>query len=180
MLPMFLALAFIAVIFIIVIAGRPDEFVVSRSARISVPSETIFPRVNDLHKWETWSPWAKLDPNAKNSFAGADSGTGAAMAWSGNKKVGAGRMTIIESAPSGLIRIKLEFLKPFKATNTAEFAFRPDGNQTAMTWSMTGKNNFFFKAFGLFVDCDKMVGKDFEKGLAALKSVVEAGGRHQI
>jgi carbon monoxide dehydrogenase subunit G len=174
MLPILLALTFIAIILIVVIAGRPDEFTVTRAANISAPPENVFPHVNDLHKWEAWSPWAKLDPNAKNSFEGAASGVGAAMSWDGNKKVGAGRMTIVESAPNNLIRIKLEFLKPFKATNTAEFTFKPDGNQTDVTWSMTGKNNFFFKAFGLFMDCDKMIGKDFEKGLASMKSVAEA------
>jgi len=174
MLPILLALAFIAIIFFVVIAGRPDEFVVSRSTIISAPPEKVFPHVNDLHAWEAWSPWAKMDTNAKNAYEGAASGVGAAMSWDGNKKVGAGRMTIVESAPNGLIRIKLEFLKPFKATNTAEFTFKPDGNQTAVMWSMSGKNNFFFKAFGLFVNCDKMIGGDFEKGLAAMKAVTEA------
>jgi hypothetical protein len=176
MLPIFLAITFIAIIVFVVIAGRPDEFVVSRSTKISAPPEKVFPHVNDLHAWEAWSPWAKLDPNANNAFEGAASGVGAAMSWNGNKKVGAGRMTIIESAPSGLIRLKLEFLKPFKATNTAEFSFRPEGGQTIVTWSMTGRNNFFFKVFGLFMNCDRMIGKDFEKGLAAMKSVAEAAG----
>src|SRR5271154_67977 len=109
MLPILLAIAFIAIIFFVVIAGRPDEFIVSRSTKISAPPGKVFPHVNDLHKWQAWSPWAKLDPNAKNSFAGADSGTGAMMSWDGNKKIGAGRMTIIESAPNDLIRFKLEF-----------------------------------------------------------------------
>ncbi len=174
MLPILLAIAFIAIIFLVVIAGRPDEFIVSRSMKISASSEEIFPHVNDLHKWEAWSPWAKLDPNAKKSFEGADSGTGAAMSWDGNKKIGAGRMTITGSEANELIRFKLEFIRPFKATNTAEFTFKPEGNQTFVTWSMTGKNNFFFKAFGFFMNCDKMVGRDFEKGLAAMKSVAES------
>jgi Polyketide cyclase / dehydrase and lipid transport len=174
MLPIPLAIAFIAMIFFVVIAGRPDEFIVSRSTKIFAPPGKIFPHVNDLHKWEAWSPWAKLDLNAKNSFAGADSGTGAAMSWDGNKKIGAGRMTITGSEANELIRFKLEFVRPFKATNTAEFNFKPEGNQTVVTWSMTGKNNFFFKAFGLFMNCDNMVGKDFEKGLAAMKSVAES------
>jgi hypothetical protein len=174
MLPILLALVFIAIIFLVVIAGRPDEFIVSRSTKISASPGKVFPHVNDLHKWQAWSPWVKLDPNAKNSFAGADSGTSAAMSWDGNKKVGAGRMTIIESAPNDLIRFKLEFVRPFKATNTAEFAFKPEGNQTVVTWSMTGKSNYFFKAFSLFVNCDNMVGEDFEKGLAAMKSIAES------
>ena len=173
MLPILLALAFIALIFIIVITGRPDEFTVTRAENISAPPEKIFPHVNDLHKWEAWSPWAKLDPNAKYTFSGADAGTGAAMAWIGSKKVGAGKMTITESQPSGLIRFRLDFQKPMQASNTAEFTFRPEGGQTVVTWSMSGKNNFFFKAFGLFVNCDKMIGGDFERGLAGLKSVTE-------
>jgi len=177
MLPILLALAFIAIIFFIIIAGRPDEFVVSRSTIISAPPEKVFPHVNDLHAWEAWSPWAKMDPNAKNAYEGAASGVGAAMSWDGNKKVGAGRMTIIESAPSGLIRLKLEFLKPFRATNTAEFIFQPEGGQTIVTWSMSGRNNFFFKVFGLFMNCDQMIGKDFEKGLAAMKSVAEVAAK---
>ena len=177
MLPILLALAFIVIIFFVVIAGRPDEFIVSRSTKISAPPGKIFPQVNDLHNWEAWSPWAKLDPNAKNSFAGVASGAGAAMSWSGNKKIGEGRMTITESEANELIRFKLEFVRPFKATNSARFDFKPEGNQTVVTWSMTGKSNFFFKVFGLFMYCDDMVGKDFEKGLAAMKSVAEASGR---
>jgi len=177
MLPILLALAFIAILFIVVIAGRPDEFVVSRSTKISAPPERVFPHVNDLHQWEAWSPWAKLDPDAKHSFAGADSGTSAAMAWEGNKKIGAGKMTITESQPSELIRFRLEFIRPFPATNTAEFNFKPEGGRTVVTWTMLGKTNFFFKEFGLFMNCDDMVGKDFEKGLATLKSVAEAAAR---
>jgi hypothetical protein len=178
MLPILLALVFIAIIFFVIIAGRPEEFVVSRSTKISASPGKVFPHVNDLHKWEAWSPWAKLDPNAKNSFEGADSGAGATMSWSGNKKIGEGRMTITGSEANELIRFKLEFVRPFKAVNSAEFLFRPEGGQTVVTWSMSGKSNFFFKAFGLFMDCDNMVGKDFEKGLAAMKSVVETAGKN--
>jgi hypothetical protein len=152
MLPILLALAFIAIIFIIVIAGRPDEFTVTRAASIAAPLEKIFPHVNDLHKWENWSPWAKLDPNAKSTFSGADAGAGAAMAWDGSKKVGAGRMTITESLPSGLIRFRLDFQKPMQATNSAEFTFRPEGGQTVVTWSMAGKSCFMSKVFGLVMD----------------------------
>ncbi len=180
MIPIFLALAFIAIIFIIVVAGQPDEFRLSRSASISAPPGEIFPHVNDLHQWEAWSPWAKLDPNAKNSFEGPAAGAGATMSWDGNKKIGAGRMTIIESVPADLIRFKLDFLRPFKATNMAEFAFKPEGSQTVVTWSMCGKSNFFFKVFGLFVNCDDMAGKDFEKGLTAMKLVVETAGQQAV
>lgn len=174
MLPILLALAFIAILFVIVIAGQPDEFTITRVLKMSAPPEKIFPHINDLHQWEAWSPWAKLDPNAKNTFAGAESGLGAAMSWAGNKKIGEGRMTITGSRANELIRFTLEFIRPFKATNTAEFAFKAEGNQTVVTWSMAGKSNFFFKVFGLFMNCDDMAGRDFEKGLASLKSVAEA------
>jgi hypothetical protein len=129
--------------------------------------------VNDFHNWTAWSPWAKLDPAMKQTYEGAPAGTGAVSTWAGNKDVGEGRMTIIESRPSELIRIKLEFFKPFAATNTAEFTFKPAGDQTAVTWSMAGEKNFMAKAFGLFMNMDKMIGDDFEKGLANLKSVTE-------
>ncbi len=168
MLPILLALAFIALIFIVVIAGQPDEFTVTRAAGIGAPPEKIFPHVNDLHQWQAWSPWARLDPAALNSFSGADAGAGAAMAWDG-----AGKMTITESRPAECIRLRLDFRKPMQATNTAEFTFRPEGHQTVVTWSMAGKNNFMGKVFGLFMDCEKMCGCQFEKGLASLKSVSE-------
>ena len=173
MLPILLALGFIALILIIVIAGRPDEFAVSRIATISAPPEKVFPHVNDLHQWEAWSPWAALDPNAKNIFSGAAAGAGAAMAWEGNRKVGAGKMTITESQPSELIRFRLDFQKPMQATNAAEFTFRHAGRQTVVTWSMVGKNKLMGKLFGLIMDFDKMCSGQFEKGLASLKSVAE-------
>jgi uncharacterized protein YndB with AHSA1/START domain len=172
-----IAVAVIIVVFVVIVTTRPDDFRVTRTAIIPAPPEKVFPLVTVLKAWELWSPWAKLDPNAKSIYEGPASGTGAAMRWSGDKKVDEGCMTIIESRPNDLIRIKLEFLKPFKATNTAEFTFNPEGNQTAVTWSMFGKNNFMSKAFGLFVNCDKMVGGDFEKGLETMKSVAKAAGR---
>ncbi|HEY2328829.1 MAG TPA: SRPBCC family protein [Verrucomicrobiae bacterium] len=173
MLPILLALTVIAILFIVIIAGQPTEFAMSRSAKISAPPEKIFPHVNDLHKWEAWSPWAKLDPNAKSTFEGSANGTGSAMSWAGNNKIGEGKMTITDSQPSSLICFRLEFQKPMKATNTAEFNFKPEGGGTVVTWSMAGKNSFMGKIFGLFMNCDKMVGGQFEKGLATLKTLVE-------
>jgi len=169
-----IALAAIVVVFIAVVAMQPSDFRVARTATISAPAPAVFAQVNDFHNWEEWSPWAKLDPAAKNSFEGPSAGSGAIFRWAGNKEVGEGSMTITESRPSDLIRIKLEFLKPFQATNTAEFTFKPEGNQTAVTWSMAGKNNFISKAICLFMNMDKMVGGKFEEGLAHMKSVVEA------
>ena len=133
--------------------------------------------MNDLHHWQAWSPWGKIDPAMKETFAGAPAGVGAIYTWSGNSQVGEGRMTITESRPNELIRFNLEFLKPFKATNITEFTFKSDGNQTSVSWSMAGKKNFMFKAMGLFMDSDKMVGGDFERGLADLKSVAEAASK---
>ncbi len=174
MIPILLALAIIAILFLVLLLGRPDEFTVVRSATITAPPPNVFEQVNDFHNWDAWSPWAKLDPACKNSFSGAAAGKGAGFAWDGNNKVGAGRMTITESQTPELIRIHLEFLRPFKATNTTDFAFQPRGHHTLVTWTMTGKNNLLSKVFGLFVDCEKMVGNDFEKGLASLKAIVEA------
>ena len=168
-----LALAALVIIFVAVVASRPSDFKITRSARMSAPASAVFDQVNDFHNWEEWSPWAKLDPACRNTFDGPRAGKGAGFAWSGNKKVGEGRMTITDSRPSDLIRINLEFFRPFKATNTAEFTFNPQGNQTTVTWSMSGNANFISKAFGLFVNCDKMIGKEFEKGLASMKSIVE-------
>ena len=141
---------------------------------MSAPAPLVFAEVNDFHRWQAWSPWEGIDPALKRTYEGAPAGTGAIYSWVGNNKVGEGRMTLKESRPSDLIRIKLEFLRPFKATNTAEFTFKPEGNQTLVTWSMSGVKNFMFKAFGLLMNMDKMVGRDFEKGLAQMKSVVEA------
>lgn len=160
--------------FLIAVSMQPNEFRISRSAKMSAPTSAVFAQVNDYHNWDAWSPWAKLDPNAKVTFEGPTSGTGAKFAWSGNDKVGVGRQTIVESVPDELIRIKLEFEKPFKATNTAEFNFKPEGDQTLVTWSMFGTNNFMGKAISLIMDCDKMVGAEFEKGLASMKAIVES------
>jgi hypothetical protein len=176
MLPLAI-IAAVIIVFVIVVAMRPAEFRVTRSTSITAPASAVFAQVNDFHKWEAWSPWAKMDPAAKNSFNGATAGTGAGFAWSGNNKVGEGSMTIAESRPNGLIRINLEFLKPFKASSMAEFTFKQEGNQTVVTWSMSGKNKFIGKAISLFMDCDNMVGGQFEQGLANMKSVSEAAAK---
>jgi len=169
-----LALAVIVIVVVVVVDVQPSGFRVERTATISAPAPAVFGQVNDFHNWEAWSPWAKLDPTMRQAFEGAPAGTGAIYTWTGNKQVGEGRMTVTESRPNELIRIRLEFLKPFAATNTAEFAFKPEGNQTVVTWSMVGKNNFMAKAVHLVVNMDRMVGGDFEKGLARMKSVAEA------
>lgn len=157
------------------VATRPAEFRVVRTATVSAPAPAVFALVNDFHNWAAWSPWAKLDPAMKQSYEGAAAGTGAVYTWAGNREVGEGRMTMTESRPPDLIRIKLEFLKPFAATNTAEFAFRAEGDRTTVTWSMDVRKNFVTKAMGLVMSMDRMVGGQFEKGLAEMKRVAEAG-----
>ncbi len=172
--PILIAVAVIVVLFVLVVATRPAEFRVTRSATIAAPAAAVFTRVNDFHHWDAWSTWAKRDLSMKQTHEGAPAGVGAVYSWAGNSKVGEGRMTITESRAPALIRIKLEFLRPFAATNITEFTFNPEGSGTRVTWDMTGKCNFMSKAFGLFMNMDKMVGGDFEQGLANLKAVSEA------
>jgi len=160
--------------FLGIVAIQPAEFRVVRSATIAAAPAAVFAQVNDFHLWQAWSPWEKIDPQMKRTYEGAPSGTGAVYGWAGNNDVGEGRMTLEESRPSELVRIRLDFLKPFAATNTAEFAFKPEGGGTSVTWSMEGKKNFVSKAFCMFMDMDKMLGGQFEKGLAQMKAVVEA------
>ncbi|MGH7230595.1 MAG: SRPBCC family protein [Nitrospiraceae bacterium] len=169
-----IAIAVLVIVLVVIVALQPKEFRVARSTTISASPPAAFAQVNDFHKWEAWNPWGKTDPTMKQTYEGAPAGPGAIYTWVGNKEVGEGRMTITESRPSDLIRIKLEFFRPFAATNTAEFTFKPEGNQTAVTWSMTGENNFMAKAVHLFMNMDKMVGGQFDKGLAEMKSIVEA------
>ena len=167
-------LAVTVIVFVVVVIMQPSEFRVARSATMSAPASAVFAQVNDFHKWDAWNPWGKIDPAMKQNYQGAPVGAGAIYSWAGNNQVGEGRMTMTESRPSDLIRIKMEFYKPFAATSTAEFTFRPAGNQTAVTWSMTGNNNFMAKAIHLFMNMDKMIGGQFEKGLASMKSIVES------
>ncbi len=155
----------------------PAEFRVARSATIAAPPPAVFAQVNDFHRWKAWNPWAKLDPAMKETYEGAPAGVGAVYSWLGNGKVGRGRMTLTESRPSELIRIRLEFWKPFAATNTAEFTFRPEGPRTVVTWSMAGKNTFAGKAMSIVIDMDRMIGGNFEQGLADMKAVVEGSAR---
>jgi hypothetical protein len=168
-----IALAVLVGVFVAVVAMQPSQFRIARTASIAAPPPAAFAQVNDFHKWDAWSPWAKLDPAMKQTFDGAPAGTGARYMWAGDSQVGEGRMTITESRPNDLVRIKLEFLKPFASTSTAEFTFKPVGNETAVTWSMLGESTFVTKAVGLFMNMDKMLGDQFEMGLARMKSLVE-------
>jgi hypothetical protein len=164
----------ILVVLAIVIATRPAAFKIVRSAKISAPADVVFANLDDFHAWPQWSPWAKLDPNMKTSYAGPASGPGASYSWSGDSKVGEGKMTIKESNPSQSVVIALDFEAPMKAQNLAVFTIKPSGEGVNVDWTMTGENGFVGKAFSMVMDMDKMVGDDFEKGLANLKSVSEA------
>jgi hypothetical protein len=170
----FLGLVVIVVLVAAVVALQPAEYRVERSAAIAAGPAEVFPHVNDLHKWEAWSPWAKIDPAMDQSYEGAREGTGAIYNWSGNVEVGAGRTTITESHPHDLVRIKLEMFEPMAATNDVKFTFQPQGDQTTVTWTIEGRHNFLGKAVSLVMSMDKMIGDQFEKGLASLKTVVES------
>lgn len=169
-----IALAAVIAVLLIVIATRPADFHYSRSAIIAASPAVVFEQVNDLHKFQAWNPWAKIDPNAKGTFSGPPSGVGSAFSWAGNNDVGEGTMTLTESRPGELIRFRMDFRKPMAGTSTAEFTFKPDGDNTTVTWSMFGPNNFMGKAMSLVFDCEKMVGDQFSKGLESLKQQIEA------
>jgi uncharacterized protein YndB with AHSA1/START domain len=170
-----IGIAVAVVLFAIFVATRPATFHIERSITVAAPPHRPFAHVNDLHAWAAWSPYEKKDPSMQRTFDGPPSGTGAGYAWAGDRNVGEGRMTIVKSEPPSQIVIKLEFFRPFTATNTATFTFTPVADGTRVTWAMDGNNNFMAKAVHLFMDMDKMVGDDFQNGLVALKTVSESG-----
>ena len=171
----YIAIALVVIVAAILIAAatRPDNFRVERGIRVSAPAEKIFHYVNDFHQWGVWSPWEKLDPAMKRSFAGPQSGNGAVYEWQGNGKVGQGRMEIIDATGPGHVIIKLDFLKPLEGHDRATFNFQPVGNDTEVVWSMDGPSPYLSKVMGLFFNMDKLIGDDFEKGLANLKAASE-------
>ena len=154
-------------------ATKPDTFRVQRAASIKAPPEKIFALLNDFQRWDTWSPWEKKDPAMKRTFSAASSGKGAQYAWEGNREVGQGRMEIAESVPPSKVAIKLDFVKPFEAHNTVEFTLELKGDATNVTWTMLGNMPYVAKIVHVFLDMDKLVGKDFETGLANLKTLAE-------
>jgi hypothetical protein len=172
-----IGVAALVVLLVIVILTRPATFHIERSLTMSAPPETAFAQVNDFRAWPAWSPWEKLDPQMKKTFEGPPAGAGAKYAWTGNDKVGEGRMTIEKSEKPSTVGIKLEFLKPFEATNDTTFTFAPTAGGSKVTWAMDGENTFMGKAASLFMDMDKMLGDDFEKGLAAMKTAAEAASK---
>jgi hypothetical protein len=161
-----LAVAFGALLAIIVL--QPSTFHISRSATLPVAAPAVFAQINDFRNWRNWSPWEGIDSSLKRIYEGATSGIGAAYSWAGDRQIGEGRMTIIESRPPEFIQIRLQFIKPFAATHTAEFLLEAEDNNTTVTWSMSGTKNFFAKGFSLVMNMDKMIGDQFEKGLQQL------------
>jgi hypothetical protein len=165
--------AAVIVAFLAFVATRPSAFQVERAATIKAPAGKIFPILNDFHQWSTWSPWEKMDPAMKRTHSGAPSGMGAIYEWEGNKKVGKGRMEITDVAPDSRVTLKLDFLAPFEAHNTTDFTLRPAGNSTTLSWAMRGRHRFMGKVMSIFINMDKMIGKDFEAGLANIKGMAE-------
>lgn len=158
---------------LVVAATQPDRFSVQRSATIQAPPEKVFAVLNDFHHWTAWSPWEKLDPAMQRTLGGAASGRGATYAWEGNRLAGAGRMEIIESVPVRQVVIRLDFARPIEGHDIAEFTLVPQGGATQVNWRMHGPTPFITKLMQVFVSLDRMIGKDFEEGLANLKAVAE-------
>jgi hypothetical protein len=166
-------LAALIVIVLILASMQPDLFRVERSETMAAPPGKILEQLTDFHRWQAWSPWEELDPDMKRTFSGSSSGVGAAYAWEGNNKVGQGSMEITEVIPDRQLKIDLTFLKPFACKNKAIYTLEPVAGGTKLVWAMEGQNQFMGKLFGMMMNMDKMIGKDFEKGLAKLKAVVE-------
>jgi len=158
---------------LILAAGKPDSFQVMRTATINAPPERIYPLIADFKAWGAWSPWEKKDPAMKRTYGGPENGVGATYAWAGDKNVGEGSMRITEASAPSRLGLKLDFLKPFEAHNDVVFSLAPQGPATIVTWTMTGPTPFIGKVMHVFFDMDRMVGGDFEAGLAAMKAAAE-------
>jgi hypothetical protein len=168
-----IALGLIVVVFFIVVSLQPSAYTVTRTATIAAPPSAVYPLIDDFHNWNAWSPWAKLDPAMKQVWSGAPAGVGAIYTWSGNDKAGEGRMTISENQPEEHVGIALEFTRPYVSSSRIDFTIGRQAAGSTVNWTMTGQNGFMLKAVSLFANMDKMVGPDFEKGLAQLKAVAE-------
>ena len=170
-------IAIVIVVLIAVVLGlaatKPDTFRVQRAIAIKAPAPKVYALLDDFRQWGQWSPWEKLDPELKRTFSGVASGMGAVYEWTGNSKVGAGRMEITEPTPPNKIVIKLDFIRPFEGHNIAEFTLEAQGDSTQLTWVMHGPTPFVSKLMQVFVSMDSLIGKDFEAGLANLKALAE-------
>ena len=166
-------LAVIIAAILILAATKPATLRVQRAISINAPPERIFSLISDFHQWLSWSPYEQKDPAMKRTYSGAERGSGAVYAWDGDKNVGSGRMEILETSAPQKIVIKLDFFTPFEGHNTAEFTMLPQGDGTLVNWVMHGPANFMSKLIQVFMNLDNMIGKDFETGLANLKTLTE-------
>ena len=153
-----------------------STFTVERTITVAAPPATVYALLEDFRRWPAWSPWENLDPQMTRTYSGAERGTGAVYEWSGNRKAGQGRMQIVEAAPGDHVRIALAFDRPMSSNNDTRFTLQPDGDGTRVTWTMTGPRPLIMRVLGFVLSMDKLVGKDFEKGLAQLKAAAEAPG----
>ena len=174
MTPFAWAILVTLVALVVAILRQPKEFRIERSIAIAGALPVVFAQVEDFRLWQAWSPWSSLDPQLQQTFEGSDFGTGAVHRWAGNRRVGQGASTIVESIPLRAIKIRLEMVKPVAAQNEVEFHFREEGDLTHVTWSMVGRNSWTNRIVGVLLSIDKMVGSEFEQGLVNLKNVVEA------
>jgi hypothetical protein len=170
------ALLALVVLVLVTAATRPDSFRVVRSRALPASAEQVLAQLHDFHHWAAWSPWEAIDPSMQRSYSGAASGPGAVYAWTGNGKAGAGRMEILEASSSRVL-IRIDFFKPFAAHNTVEFLLAPQAGSTQLTWAMYGPSPFVSKLMGLVLNMDRLIGKDFEKGLVNLQSVLAGGNQ---
>jgi len=174
MLKLILILVLLAIAIVLIYAAtKPDTFRIERSINIKAPPEKIFPLIADLHKFNIWNPWAKKDPGAKMNYIGPESGVGSGHEWDGNKNVGKGSMTVAKLTASSEVVFNLDFISPFEAHNQATFTLTPKDDNTEVNWAMTGPSPYISKVMCLFMSMDKMVGPDFEAGLADLKVLAE-------
>ena len=173
MIYLLIAIVLVVAFFLVLGLTGPTDFSIVRQADYRATPQAVFGQINDFHHWAAWSPWEKMDPALQRNYSGPTSGVGAKYAWVGNKKVGEGNMEITHSEPNTSLLLDLQFLKPFQADNVTEFTVLPKGDLTTLKWEMRGRRPFFIRMMRLFMDMDKMVGKDFETGLANLRGVVE-------
>ena len=173
---MYILLAVVAIILVVlaIAAMKPSDFRFEHSIGIDAPPEKIFPLINDFHQWPRWSPWENVDPAMQRTYSGAPSGVGARYEWKGNSKAGEGAMDITSSTPAREVVVSLHFIKPFEARNMVSFTIAPSGDATNVTWAMYGKSPFMVKVMKVFVNMDKMLGKDFDRGLASMKAAAES------
>lgn len=178
LLTIVMGLAGVIALFLVYAASKPDQFKIERSHLVKAPSPVVYSIVNDLHQWDRWSPYSKLDPEMKKTYEGPDAGPGASYAWNGNGQVGEGKLTIAESKPDEFVKMDLQFTRPFECQNKVTFAFVPQGDETKVSWIMEGKNTFVSKIMDALMDMDKMCGTDFEKGLATLDTIAQEDAKN--